>query len=78
MVEREALWKQVISMKYGVEEWEGYTLDGRKGLGVGLWKEIRKEGSLLSNNIVFTLSPLCLLWRFQKRSGWRRFGTPIG
>ena len=22
MVEREALWKQVISMKYGVEEWE--------------------------------------------------------
>ena len=55
MVEREALWKQVISMKYGVEEWEGYTLEGRKGFGVGLWKEIRKEGSLLSNNIVFSV-----------------------
>ena len=33
----------------------GNTLEGRKGFGVGLWKEIRKEGSLLSNNIVFSV-----------------------
>ena len=64
---------------------------------MGLWKEIRKEGSRLSNYIVFsvgngrrvrfgrilgvvmrlfaTLFPLCMLWRFQKRSEWQRFGT---
>ena len=55
MVEREALWKQVISRKYGVEEGGWYTCEGREGFGVGLWKEIRKEGSLLSNNIVFSV-----------------------
>ena len=27
----------------------------REGFGVGIWKEIRKEGSLLSNNIVFSV-----------------------
>ena len=64
---------------------------------MGLWKEIRKEGSQLSNYMVFSLvmeeesdfdwtlgvemrlcaalSPLCLLWRFQKRSWWQRLRT---
>ncbi|KAL6329295.1 hypothetical protein AAG906_015504 [Vitis piasezkii] len=46
--------KQVISRKYGVEEGVVYC-EGRDGFGVGLWKEIRKEGSLLSNNIVFSV-----------------------
>ncbi|RVX05637.1 hypothetical protein CK203_027242 [Vitis vinifera] len=32
-----------------------YTCEVREGFGVGLWKEIRKEGSLLSNNIVFSV-----------------------
>ena len=53
MVENEAIWNQVISRKYGVEEGEWYTWEGGEGFGVGLWKEIRKEGSWLSNYIVF-------------------------
>ena len=38
-------------------EWKKgwYTREGREGVGVGCWKEIRKEGSLLSNNIVFSV-----------------------
>ena len=27
----------------------------REGYGVGLWKEIRKEGTLLSDKIVFSV-----------------------
>ena len=53
MVEKEALWKQVISRKYGVKEGGWYTRESREGFGVGLWKDIRKEGSRLSNYIVF-------------------------
>ena len=55
MVEKEALWNQVISRKYGVEEGGWYTWEGREGFGVGLWKEIRKEGSRLSNYIGFSM-----------------------
>ena len=44
MVENEALWYQVISRKYEVEEGGQYTREGREGFVVGLWKEIRKEG----------------------------------
>ena len=53
MVEKEALWKQVISRKFGVEEGGWYTWEGREGFSVGSWKEIRKEGYRLSNYIVF-------------------------
>ena len=55
MVENEALWNQVISRKYGVEERGWYTREGREGFGVGLWKEIRKESYRLSNYIVFSV-----------------------
>ena len=56
-----ALWKKgklfgnKFSRKYGVKDGGWYTREGREGFGVGLWKEIRKEGSLLSNNIVFSV-----------------------
>ena len=42
-IESEALWKQAISHKYGVEEggWCTRAVSGRHG--VGLWKAIRKE-----------------------------------
>lgn len=96
MKEREALWKQVISRKYGVEEGVGILGRGEKGL-VWLWKEIRKEGSLWGNKLCspwimveeldfgkingvrmrlcVTLSLLCMLWQYPKRSGWQRCGT---
>ena len=53
-VERESLWKQVIGWKFGVEQGGWYTRVVKEGFGVGLWKEIRKEGSFL-NNIVFSV-----------------------
>ncbi|RVX00840.1 putative ribonuclease H protein [Vitis vinifera] len=42
-IESEALWKQVISHKYGVEEGGWCTRAERGRHGVGLWKAIRKE-----------------------------------
>ncbi|RVW89870.1 putative ribonuclease H protein [Vitis vinifera] len=53
--EREALWRQVISRKFGEEEGGWYTREVREGFGVGLWKEIRKEGALLQNKVVFSV-----------------------
>ena len=55
MVENEALYYQVISRKYGVEEGGWYTREGREGFGVGLRKEIRKESSWLNNYIGFSV-----------------------
>ena len=51
-VERESLWKQVIRGKFG-EEGGWSTSKVREGFGVGFWKEIKKEGSLLQNKTVF-------------------------
>ena len=45
VVERGSLWRLVISRKFGVEEGGWCTREVREGYGVGLWKEIRKEGS---------------------------------
>ncbi|KAJ9707156.1 hypothetical protein PVL29_002241 [Vitis rotundifolia] len=53
--EREALWRQVISRKFGEEEGGWYSREVREGFGVGLWKEIRKEGALLRNKVVFSV-----------------------
>ena len=53
MVDKDVLWNQVMSRKYEVEEGGWYIREGREGFGVGLWKEIRNEGSRLSNYIVF-------------------------
>ena len=55
-VERGALWEQVIGRKFGVEEGGWSTQAVREGYGVGLWKEISKEGFLLSNKIGFSMS----------------------
>ena len=45
-----------------------YTREVREGFGVGLWKEIRKEGSFLQNKVVF-------LWGMTEMSS---FGKIIG
>ncbi|RVW99076.1 Transposon TX1 uncharacterized 149 kDa protein [Vitis vinifera] len=47
-------WKLVISSKYG-EEGGWISCEVREGYGVGLWKEIRKEGVLLFKNASFTV-----------------------
>ncbi|RVW97626.1 putative ribonuclease H protein [Vitis vinifera] len=53
--ERESFWKLVISSKYGEEEGGWISCEVREGYGVGLWKEIRKEGVLLFKNASFTV-----------------------
>ena len=55
VVEIESLWRLVISRKFGVEEGGWCTREVREGYGVGLWKEIRKEGSRMFKNIVFSI-----------------------
>ena len=50
--ERETLWRNVISRKYGEEEGGWYTREVRQGIGVGLWKEIRK-GLLCKTKLFF-------------------------
>ena len=54
-VERESLWKLVISRKFGVERGGWSTREVREVYEVGLWKEIRKEGSLMFKKIAFLL-----------------------
>ena len=54
-VERESLWKLVISRKFGEEGGGWSSREVREGYGVGFWKEIRKEGSLLLKNITFSV-----------------------
>ena len=41
--EREILWKQVISQKYGEEDEGWRSCKVSKIYGVGLWKAIRKK-----------------------------------
>ncbi|RVW54190.1 Transcription initiation factor TFIID subunit 5 [Vitis vinifera] len=53
--ERKTLWRRVISRKFEEEEGGWYTRDVREGFGVGFWKEIRKEGALLQNNMIFSV-----------------------
>ncbi|RVW65755.1 LINE-1 retrotransposable element ORF2 protein [Vitis vinifera] len=54
-VERDSYWKLIISTKYGVDRGGWSTCGAREGHGVGLWKEISKEGLLLLNNVSFSV-----------------------
>ena len=51
--EREALWRSVISLKYGVEEGGFCTRDMMGRNGVGLWKAIRKKWGLLDSRVAY-------------------------
>ena len=53
--ERDALWRSVISLKYGVEEGGWCTRDVMGRNGVGLWKAIRKKWGLLDGRVAFHL-----------------------
>ncbi|RVX02510.1 LINE-1 reverse transcriptase-like [Vitis vinifera] len=52
-IEREVLWKKVISHKYGVEEGGWCTRAERGRYGVGLWKAIRKEWLGMYSSLAF-------------------------
>ena len=53
--ERDALWRSVISLKYGVEEGGWCTRDVLGRNGVGLWKAIRKKWGLFDGRVAFHL-----------------------
>ncbi|XP_034710620.1 uncharacterized protein LOC117933367 [Vitis riparia] len=53
--ERESYWKLIISRKYGEEGGGWISREVREGYGVGLWKEIRKEGVLMFKKVSFTV-----------------------
>ena len=45
----------MISIKFGEEDGGWNTIDIRRGYGIGLWKDIRKEWLALSQNTTFSL-----------------------
>ena len=53
--ERENFWRHVISRKFGEEEGGWVSREVRESYGVGFWKEIRKEGALMQNKVVFSV-----------------------
>ncbi|RVW95972.1 putative ribonuclease H protein [Vitis vinifera] len=54
-VERESFWELIISRKYGEEGGGWISREVREGYGVGFWKEIRKEGFLMFQNVSFAV-----------------------
>ncbi|RVW78939.1 putative ribonuclease H protein [Vitis vinifera] len=54
-MEREALWRQVISAKYGEEEGGWRSCVVRGSYGVGLWKAIRRGWEAVGNNLVYSV-----------------------
>ena len=51
--EREALWKQVISQKYGEEDGRWHSCEVSERYGVRLWKAIRNEYNYLSGRLAY-------------------------
>ena len=49
--DKDNLWKQVIKMKYGQEDFGWKTKKARGAVGVGVWKEIWKESEWCWNNM---------------------------
>ena len=43
VVEDKPPWKDLIKLKYGLEEGGSFSMEPRGSYGVGLWKDIRKE-----------------------------------
>ncbi|RVW54128.1 putative ribonuclease H protein [Vitis vinifera] len=52
-VEKDNLWRVMIGVKYGQEEFGWKTKEGRGAYGVGAWKEIMKEANWCWENIKF-------------------------
>ncbi|RVW39226.1 putative ribonuclease H protein [Vitis vinifera] len=54
-VEKDNLWRLMIGVKYGQEEFGWRTKEARGTYGVGVWKEIMKEAKWCWDNIKFKL-----------------------
>ncbi|RVW47789.1 LINE-1 reverse transcriptase-like [Vitis vinifera] len=51
--DKDNLWKQVIKVKYGQEDFGWRPKKARGAVGVGVWKEIWKESEWCWNNMIF-------------------------
>ncbi|RVW30212.1 putative ribonuclease H protein [Vitis vinifera] len=51
--DKDNLWKQVIKVKYGLEDFGWRPKKARGAVGVGVWKEIWKESEWCWNNMIF-------------------------
>ena len=71
--ERDALWRSVISLKYGEEEGGWCTRDVMGRNGVGLWKAIRKKWGLFDGRVAFH-SHLFFPCPCRRMLGFRRCG----
>ena len=48
-------WKKLIKLKYGLEVGEWFSKEPKGSFGVGLWKDIRKEGQQLKHDCKLVL-----------------------
>ena len=53
--EYSTIWKDVIKLKYVLEEGGWFTKNTRRNYGLGPWKDINKEIVLMKLNCVFIL-----------------------
>ena len=49
-VEDNSSWKDLIKLKYGIEERGWFSAEPKGSFGVGLWKDIRREAQQLKQN----------------------------
>ena len=52
---KDDLWKQVLGVKYGQEDFGWRTKKAKEAFGVGLWKEILKESDWCWENMAFNV-----------------------
>ena len=53
--EEESIWKEIIRLKYQVEDGGWFTKIPRENFGVGLWKDISKENMQMKLDNIFVL-----------------------
>ena len=52
---KDKMWKQVLTAKYGQEEFGWRTKKANGAFGVGVWKEILKESDWCWDNMAFNV-----------------------
>ncbi|RVW47175.1 Pyruvate dehydrogenase E1 component subunit alpha, mitochondrial [Vitis vinifera] len=67
--EKDNLWKQVISTKYGQEEYGWRSKKASGAAGVGVWKEIMKESEWCWENLAFLVGKGSKI-KFWKDGDW--------
>ncbi|RVX23694.1 hypothetical protein CK203_000525 [Vitis vinifera] len=77
-VEKDNLWRLMIGVKYGQEEFGWKTKEGRGTYGVGVWKEIMKEAKWCWENIKFKLYEMAVNKNATVNEMWDHSNGPGG